>query len=107
MELCMYRGMTMSDQDEKDWLMKNGIRQFMKDQLSERQEDTQDNDNSFIFLEKSTLNMFMVSMLMNGERRTSVDVLEENHEIIVEQIDQLIAANKKDFEELITLLKNS
>ncbi|WP_318616264.1 hypothetical protein [Sporosarcina sp. YIM B06819] len=95
----------MSDQDEKDWLMKHGIRQFMKDQLSGRKEDTHDHDNSFIFLEKSTLNMFLMSMLANGEHRTSEDVIEIDYKEIVEQLEQVIAANKKDFEELITLLK--
>lgn len=95
----------MSDQDEKDQLMEHGIRQFMKDQLSDRKEDAQDNDNSFIFLEKSTLNLFLMSMLANGERRTSEDVIEDGHEEIAEQLEQVIAANKKDFEELITLLK--
>lgn len=95
----------MSDQHEKDLLMKHGIRQFMKDQLSERQDDTQDSDNSFIFLEKSTLNMFMVSMLMNGERRTSEDGIENDYEKIVEQLERAIAANKKDFEELIAFIK--
>ena len=95
----------MSNQDEKDWLMKHGIRQFMKNQLSGRNEDTHDQDNSFIFLEKSTLNMFLMSMLANGERGASEGVIEDDHKEIVEQLEQVIAANKTDFEELITLLK--
>ena len=45
------------------------IRQFMKDQLNELKEDKQENNNSFVFLEKSTLNMFILYLLRNEERR--------------------------------------
>ncbi|MEK5037681.1 hypothetical protein [Sporosarcina sp. FSL K6-3457] len=77
------------------------IRQFMKDQLNNRKEDKQENDNSFIFLEKDTLNMLMNHLLINAEQSTSVD----SQVKIVEVLEQIIADNQKDFEELITSLK--
>ena len=65
-ELFRYRRIKMSEIDEmKD---EQVIRQFMKDQLNDRKEDKQENDNSFIFLEKDTLNMLMNHLLMNAEQ---------------------------------------
>ena len=43
----------------------------MKDQLNELKEDKQETNNSFVFLENSTLNMLILYLLMNGERRTN------------------------------------
>ncbi len=53
--------MKMSDIDgkEQELLVKHVIRQFMKDQLNELKEDKQENNNSFVFLENSTLNMLI------------------------------------------------
>ena len=59
--------MEMSEIDEKELVMKHVIRQFMKDQLNELAEDKQENNNSFVFLEKSTLNMVLTYLFMNGE----------------------------------------
>ena len=97
----------MSDIDgkEQELLVKHVIRQFMKDQLNELKEDKQENNNSFVFLEKSTLNMLIIYLLMNGERRTDEEVNEDSQVKILEELEQVIADNKKDFEEIITLLK--
>ncbi len=42
---------------------------------------------------------------MNGERRTNGEVNEDSQVKILEELEQVIADNKKDFEEIITLLK--
>ncbi len=78
------------------------IRQFMKDQLNNRKEDKQENDNSFIFLEKDTLNLLMNHLFTNVERNASVHSQGE----IEEALEQIIADNKIDFEEIITFLKD-
>lgn len=78
------------------------IRQFMEDQLNDRKEDKQENDNSFIFLEKDTLNLLMNHLLSNAEQRDSGDSQAE----IIGALEQIIADNKKDFEEIITSLKD-
>lgn len=96
----------MSEIDEKELVMKHIIRQFMKDQLNELQEDKQDNNNSFVFLEKSTLNMVLTYLLMNGERRNNGEVNEDSHVKILGELEQVISDNKEGFEEIITLLKD-
>lgn len=107
MELSVYRGMKMSEIDgnEQDLLVKHVIRQFMKDQLNERKEDGQENNNSFVFLENSTLNMIIIYLLMNGERRSYGEVNEDAQEKTLKELENVMADNKKDFEEMIALLK--
>ncbi len=78
------------------------IRQFMKDQLNVRKEVKQEDDNSFIFLEKDTLNMLMNHLLTNAEQRASGDSQVQ----IIGILEQIIADNQKDFEEIITFLKD-
>jgi len=95
----------MSEIDDKELVMKHVIRQFMKDQLDELQEDKPENNNSFVFLEKSTLNMVLTYLFMNGERQNNGEVNEDSHMKILEELEQVIADNKEDFEEIIALLK--
>ena len=78
------------------------IRQFVKNQLNDRKEDKQENDNSFIFLEKDTLNMLMNHLLTNAEQTASGD----SQVRIVRILEQIITENQKDFEEIITFLKD-
>ncbi|WP_342505680.1 hypothetical protein [Sporosarcina sp. FSL K6-2383] len=77
------------------------IRQFMKEQLNDRKKDKHDNDNSFIFLEKETLNILMNHLLVNIEQRASGDSRVQ----IIEVLEQIITDNQKDFEAIITFLK--
>ena len=64
------RRMRMSDTrwKEQELFVKHMIRQIMKDQLNELKEDKQENNNSYVFLENSTLNMLILYMLMKEER---------------------------------------
>jgi hypothetical protein len=95
----------MSEVDDTELVMKHIIRQFMKDQLNDLKEDNQENNNSFVFLEKSTLNMLIIYLLMNGERRPDEEVNEDSQVKILEELEQVIVDSKEDFEEIITLLK--
>ena len=92
----------MSELDEKEQELgvKRVIRQLIIDQLNELKADKQDSNNSFILFEKSTLNI-----LMNFERRTENEVNSNSQVKILEELEQVIEDNKKDFEELLTLLK--
>jgi hypothetical protein len=107
MEPSVYRGMKMSDVDgkEQESLVKHIIQQFMKDQLNELKEGKQETNNSFVFLENSTLNMLIISLLMNGQRRTYGEVNEDSQVKNVEELEHIIADSKKDFEEILALLK--
>ncbi|MBE1556785.1 hypothetical protein [Sporosarcina limicola] len=93
----------MSDVDgnEQDLLVKHVIRQFMKNQLNELKEEKQEGNNSFVFLENSTLNMLIIHLLMNGGRQTS----REMNDDFLGELEQVIVETKKEFEEVIMLLK--
>jgi len=95
----------MSKTDEIELIMKHIIRQIMKDQFSEQTEDKQENNNSFIYLEKSTLNMLIMYMLMNDGRRPKEEADGDSDGEISEELERVIEDNKKDFEEILTLLK--
>ena len=111
MEVFPYRGIEMSDLNgkEQELFVKQMIRQMMKDQLNELNTEKRENNNSFVFLENKTLNMVILYMLMkeecwtNGEK--SGEVRRHSEGEIVEQLEQVIADNKKEFEEMITVLK--
>jgi hypothetical protein len=94
--------MKMSDIKEEV----QGIRQFMKDQLNAQKGEKLGNDNSFIFLEKDTLNRLLNHLLMNAEQSVSEEAHEDSQEKILKLLEQMIADNKNDFEEFITFLKD-
>lgn len=92
------------DDKEQELLLKRIIRQTMENHLSNLQENKPDNNNSFVFLEKGTLNIVLSSMLMNANRRTGDEVNGDSQLKIIEELEKVLVENKKDFEELITLL---
>lgn len=98
--------MNSVDDKEEEFLVKHIISRFMKDQLSERKGDQLENNNSFIYLEKSTLNMLMI-LLMNTGQKSYGGVSEDSRVKVLEEIDQVIVDSKKEFEEILTLLKAS
>jgi hypothetical protein len=103
--------MKMSNQGDKEQelLMKNVIRQFMRNQLDDLEEVKNDRNNSFVFLENNTLNMLITYMLMNREYRPNQEVTRDEREFsqteILEELDQLIADSKQEFDKIITLMK--
>ena len=101
--------MSELDGKEQELFVKQMIRQMMKDQLNELNTENQENNNSYVFLENRTLNMVILYLLMKEERGTtgekSAEIDRHSEGKIVEQLDQVIAENKKEFEEIITLLK--
>lgn len=95
----------MSDKELKELLMKRISSGFMKDQPSDVNEYTKEDDNSFVFLEKSTLNLLLAYML-SGERNKTVEKGNEEFELeIIAELNQTIEINKKEFEEIIGVLK--
>ncbi len=99
--------MKMSDIDgkEQELSVKHVIRQLMKDQLNELKEGRQETNKSFVFLENSTLNLLILSLLMNGQHRTYGEVNEDSQVKHVEELEHILADSKKEFEEILTLLK--
>lgn len=97
----------MSDIDEqgKEVLMRRVVSGFMKDQLADLKEYSKEDNNSFIFLEKGTLNLLIAYMLSGDKRSTNEEVNEEFKIRVLKEIDQVIENNKKEFEDVINLLK--
>lgn len=78
----------------------------MKEHFSSIKDELQENNNSFIFLEKSSLNLLLAYLLSNNKYETSSPVNEEDEKKTVEKINQLINENEKEFQEIIGLLKD-
>ncbi len=81
------------------------VRQYMKDQLINVSDFKKEEDNSFAFLEKSTLQLLLASLL-SGDKRVLVENGNGQFELsIVKQLDEMIEETKVQFEEVIDLLK--
>lgn len=78
----------------------------MKEHFSSIKDELRENNNSFIFLEKSSLNLLLAYLLSNNKYETSSPVNEEDEKKAVEKINQLINENEKEFREIIGLLKD-
>lgn len=91
----------MTDKDIQEVLMKRLTNGFMKDQPELLKED----DRSFVFLEKGTLNL-LLAYVLSGERRKTTEEGNGEFELkILAELDQTIENNKKEFEEIMELLK--
>lgn len=97
----------MSDCSQES-LLKQLISQFMEEQLNTPSEDKTDN-HSLLFLENRTMNLLILSMLMNqGWTPHTVnlgDTRNTSHTEIVKRIDKVIEESKLEFEEILSLLK--
>ncbi|MFJ7737015.1 hypothetical protein ACIQ2D_11810 [Lysinibacillus sp. NPDC097287] len=98
--------MSEIDEQEKDVLMRSLLNDFMKEQIAKLNDNSKKNNNSFAFLEKGTLNL-LIGYLLSGEKNQITLKVNEEFEIkVVKELDEMIENNKKEFEEIISLLKN-
>lgn len=81
------------------------LRQLLKEHFSTGNDELRENNNSFIFLEKSSLNLLLAYLLLNSNKETPPSVNEELAAMTSEKIDQMIQANEKDFKAIIHSLK--
>ena len=107
MELLVHRGIKMNEINERELelLVKRILSRLIENQFSELKEDKQKGDNSFIFLEKSTLNILLNYILLNSKEPPYVKVDTESEVESSEKIERIIADNKIEFEEILTMLK--
>lgn len=95
----------MSDREKRELVLQRVIHQLLKNQSSDRKEDKLDQDNSFIFLEKETLHLLVTHLLASHERKIP-QIENENLLANVEGLlEQIAIENNKEFEELITSIK--
>lgn len=95
--------MQMSDVDEKgqEFDVKQVISQLITNQLNELEASTQERNHRIIFFENSTLNVTVnVGRSQTNEENGSSQVK------LLDELEQVIEDNKRDFEELLTILKN-
>lgn len=93
--------------DEQVSLLEQIINQYITEHFSDFKENLLENNNSFIFLEKGSLNL-LLSYLLLMTKNTTNPIQKEVFEAskLLAQLDDLINDNKKEFEELIDLFRN-
>ncbi|MBM7573686.1 hypothetical protein [Aquibacillus albus] len=96
--------------EEQQLLVKQLIRSYMKEQTEQLNNENRENkNNSFVFLENNTLNMLLTYMFMQLDNRRDHDHREEvkssDLEGISQSIDSMMEANRVFFEEIIDVLK--
>ena len=81
------------------------LKQFMKGHFSSVKGDLQENNNSFIFLEKSSLNLLLAYLLTNGKNETPYSIDEEMELQTMENLNRIIQNNEQEFKSIINILK--
>lgn len=100
----------MSEHEKMNQKIDSVIHQLMKEQLMNLSDYNNEQNNSFAYLEKGTLNL-LIAYLLSGEKRKSEEVSHEginNEELelkIMKQLDEMLEESKEQFEEVIDLLK--
>lgn len=94
-------------EDEQLLLMEQMINQYIKGHFSNIKENSNENNNSFMFLEKGSLNL-LLSYLLFMNRNTANPVEKEPLETstLLAQLEDLMEDNKKEFEALMDLFRN-
>jgi hypothetical protein len=94
------------DRLEEDILpIESIINQYVKEHFNDLKENLKENNNSFIFLEKSSLNLLLTSLLSMATNSTSIGNNEIVESTVIEKLDLMIAENKKEFDELLNTLR--
>ncbi len=86
------------------------LRQFSEELLNQGSEQKQNTNDSLIFLESRTLNLLILSMIINQEKKSQQTATEagttSSQKEMLKQFDQLIAESKEVFEEILALLND-
>lgn len=94
----------MSNLDGKvqELAIKQLISQIIKNQLSELEAQKQESNSKLVHFEKSTLNL-IVNLDGKSEQDGKGEIQAEHLDTLAKVMDE----NKKDFEEILALLKNN
>lgn len=95
----------MSEFENINQKIDSAIHQLMREQRTNFSNYSNEENNSFAYLEKGTLNL-LITYLISGEKRKAEEIGNEELEIkIIKQLDELLEESKEQFEELISLLE--
>lgn len=97
--------MSEINKEERDLFMKRIFQNFMEEQFNEMKENHEESNNSFMFLEKSTLNILLMNMLMHDKNAIYGVVKRDDEMMVLEELEKLIVESKMQFEEIIEILK--
>lgn len=92
--------MTNSNENGSDISVKKILQDFMAKQLNEVQEE----NNSYLFLEKGSLNMLLSYFMLNEKKTTAIEPI-EYYQSLCNELDEMAEENKQNFEHLIAQLK--
>jgi len=98
--------MSEINKEERDLFMKRIFQIFMEEQFNEMKENHEESNNSFMFLEKSTLNILLMNMLIQDKSAIYEAVEKDDEMKVLEELEQLIIESKKEFEDIIIMLRN-
>ena len=94
-------------EEEQLLLIEQIINQYIKDHFSNVKENLNENNNSFMFLEKSSLNLLLAHLLfMNRQTANTVEKESLEGSALLAKLDDLIEENKREFEALMDLFRN-
>jgi len=95
----------MSEYENMNQKIDSVIHQLMKEQLTNLPSYSNEENNSFAYLEKSTLNL-LITYLISGEKRKAEVIGDEELEIkLIKQLDKMLEESKEQFEEVMSLLE--
>lgn len=86
-------------------LAEERISELVKERLAHAKKSNTEENNSFVFFEKSTLNILLDHLLTGDKRSSNVEMNDESWEIVVAKLDAIIENNEKEFENIINQLK--
>ena len=104
MDLAVRRRNRMSEENFHEELINRVISGFIKEQTAEVSGRNQE-DRSFVYLEKETLNRVLRYLLLKSPSKTLEQKSESSDPDWLVQLEQMRLDNQKDFEEFINVLK--
>ncbi|MDM5250692.1 hypothetical protein [Lysinibacillus sp. G4S2] len=95
----------MSKRENMNQKKDSVVHQLMKERLDNLSNYSNEENNSFAYLEKGTLNL-LITHLLSGEKRKVDEIGDEEREMkMLKQLDEMLEESKEQFEEVIDLLK--
>ncbi|MEB2300131.1 hypothetical protein LAV72_10925 [Lysinibacillus xylanilyticus] len=95
----------MSKRENMNQKKDSVVHQLMKERLDNLSNYSNEENNSFAYLEKGTLNL-LITHLLSGEKSKVEEVGDEEREMkMMKQLDEMLEESKEQFEEVISLLK--
>ncbi|MGE7690874.1 hypothetical protein ACQKMI_16875 [Lysinibacillus sp. NPDC097214] len=95
----------MSKRENMNQKKDSVVHQLMKERLDNLSNYSNEENNSFAYLEKGTLNL-LITHLISGEKSKVEEIGDEEREMkMLKQLNEMLEESKEQFEEVISLLK--